>query len=450
MGSPTVKTAVLAFALSSWVEGLTQLRTVLVAPGFRNREDELEEIPDPPPLPVNASLKDRVTAWFNRSGRPDVDMDDNERTALAVVDTSTAFIILQLLGQPILPFLLSPFLTTFPLPRSTNDSKSIKWSRLVLSTLFLAFAHEAQRVTVSLGVETIRKRREARTKALLGDIYVRGDELRPRDINDEEEEEDEIECLICAGVGADTALSQSVSSISSSVVTSSTLTDNLGPLEAFCAIAPQKHVAHRSCFLSWHAAYRQQRRHLPPEHIVLLTPNHTHNSLTTEYTRKRAQQILDAAGFTHLSRLVKFPHELPQAWPGVRPPNPENNNNRPLIRPVLTLSPPSQASSSSQTNNTPKCVATLHTNAPPCPGCRSSVLLRFFTRPVTQQKHHFKLNDIESLRTLLRLWMRHWNRLVTGKTVLYRLASQWSFVMALLSMLRVSHGTISMRYSYNP
>ena len=87
MGSPTVKTAILAFALSSWVEGLTQLRTVLVAPGFR-REEEVEDISDPPHLPANASWKERLIAWFNRSGRPDVDMDDTERTTLAVVDSS--------------------------------------------------------------------------------------------------------------------------------------------------------------------------------------------------------------------------------------------------------------------------------------------------------------------------------------------------------------------------
>jgi len=81
-----VKTAVLAFALSSWVEGLTQLRTVLVAPAFR-RDDE-EDTLEPLALPADATWKERIIAWFNRPGRPDVDIDDRERATLALVDTS--------------------------------------------------------------------------------------------------------------------------------------------------------------------------------------------------------------------------------------------------------------------------------------------------------------------------------------------------------------------------
>ena len=289
-------------------------------------------------------------------------------------------------------------------------------------------------MSVSLGLETLRKRREAKTRALLGDVYVKGDELRLRKPQDDDEDDEE--CLICAGVGADNPLSHSISSLSS--MNTSASIDILGPLEAFCANAPQKHIAHRSCFLSWHAAYRQQRRHLLPEQILLQHSNQT------EETRRRAQVILEAAGFSHLSRLLKFPHELP--WSHVLLPTSRTETGA-LVRPVLTLTE-YQAGSSSLPSNAHRSLATLHTTAPPCPGCRSSVLLHFFTRPIPPRRSRHELNYKEALKTLTRLWMHHWSRLVTGKTVLYRLASQWSFVMALLSMLRVSHG--SMRYTYTP
>ena len=263
----------------------------------------------------------------------------------------------------------------------------------------------------------MKRRRDIRNRALLGDVFVRGDDIRPR-----EGDEDEEECLICAGAGADTSLSQSISSISS-MATASVPPDILGPLEAFCATAPQKHIAHRSCFLSWHAAYRQQRRHLTTEHVELkeLVP--------AEANRRRAQAILEAAGFKHLSRCLKFSHELP--W--IRPSESQTDT-----RPTLTLTE-IPANPSSQNNGPCISLATLHTTTPPCPGCRSSVLLHFFSRPLMPSLDQGgPYSYQEAMRCLVRLWFHHWCKLVTGRTILYRLASQWSFVMALVSVMRVS------------
>ncbi|GJJ06541.1 hypothetical protein Clacol_000733 [Clathrus columnatus] len=430
MSSSAVHTAALAFAISSWIEGLTQLRTVLLTPGLR-REDE-EDYQDTAPLTSHATLKEKIMAWLNRNGRPDIEMDDLERTSLGAADIVTAFAVLQTLKQPILPFLLSPFFATLPIPRTSANPRSIKWTRLLFTTIFLSVFHEAERVTVSLAVEMFKKHREAKNRALLGDVYVRGDPLRRRTTVNEEEEED---CLICAGVGADNPLSQSISSISSMATNSVAAQDTLGPLEAFCANAPQKHIAHRSCFLSWHAAYRQQRRHLPAEYIIL---QHPHPS---EAVRKRAQTIVEAAGLPYLSRLIRFPHELPWIWPhpgGMTEP-------RRHFRPILTLTENSAGSSS--LNNVSRCLATLHTMSPPCPGCRSSIFLQIYTRPGPRRFSKNSRTYKDLLNFYARIWYNHWCKLVAPKTILYRLASQWSFVMALLSMIRISGGPL--RYTYS-
>lgn len=98
-------------------------------------------------------------------------------------------------------------------------------------------------------------------KLRTGKVVARGASLRlPIDAD---EEEDEIECLICSGLGTEgpDPMAQSVSSISTTNFetvgtnpfnrqdTNANETDTFGPLEEFCTTAPHKHVAHRECFL---------------------------------------------------------------------------------------------------------------------------------------------------------------------------------------------------------
>ena len=435
-----MRAAALAFALSSWVEGLTQFRTALLMPYLPRdgQEDDYNVNPAPP----NDAWKDRILSWLTRKGR---DMDDMERMSLGVLDVTvsvslpslckslksdaiqTAFMILQSLNQPLLPFLLSPLSTTLPLPRSTSGFKPIKWPCLVLSTFLLSLLHEAERATVCLVVDRARKHRETKNRELFGEVYVRGDALPPGEDDGEEEEE----CLICAGVGADASLSHSISSLSS-IATVSASMDAPGPLEAFCVTAPKKHVAHRSCFLSWHAAYRQQRMDLNPEPVELRT------ATVSEAVRKRARAMLDVAGFSYLGSLIKFPYELVRirAYP-------PRSGSRQADRPTLTLNDDTASSGGGSLRP----VATLHTTTPPCPGCRGSVLLHFISCPRRHQARPPTRKEV--VRVFVQIWIKQWCRLVTGKTILYRSASQWSFVMALLSVLRVmrvSGGTIRWAY----
>lgn len=93
----------------------------------------------------------------------------------------------------------------------------------------------------------------------MGKIAARGSSLGPP--TEDEEDTEEIECLICSGLGTDEVdpMAQSISSLSSATLEPSSHTDrqnqlnmhvdSFGPLEGFCATAPRKHALHRDCGL---------------------------------------------------------------------------------------------------------------------------------------------------------------------------------------------------------
>ena len=90
MSFSSVRVAALAFALSSWVEGLTHLRTVLLIPSLPGHDEEGAYVHGPPALPAHATWKDRIVAWIKRSGRRDVQMDDTERASMGAVDIAVS------------------------------------------------------------------------------------------------------------------------------------------------------------------------------------------------------------------------------------------------------------------------------------------------------------------------------------------------------------------------
>lgn len=94
MSSPSLRVAALAFALSSWVEGLTHLRTALLMPSLPGHDDDDAHEPPAPPnrSPVHASWRERIVAWVKRSGRRNVQMDDTERTSMGAVNIAVSFL----------------------------------------------------------------------------------------------------------------------------------------------------------------------------------------------------------------------------------------------------------------------------------------------------------------------------------------------------------------------
>lgn len=84
-----------------------------------------------------------------------------------------------------------------------------------------------------------------------------------------------------------------------------------------------------------------------------------------------------------------------------------------------------------------------------CPACRSFVFLQIHTRLGPRRF----ANNCRTRRDLLYLYARLWYKYrrkvisVTPKTVLHRVASQWSFVTASLSMIHIPRGPIRDTYS---
>ena len=62
MNAPSMRAAALAFALSSWVEGLTQFRTALLMSYLPS--DGQEDDYNVNPVPPNDAWKDRILSWI--------------------------------------------------------------------------------------------------------------------------------------------------------------------------------------------------------------------------------------------------------------------------------------------------------------------------------------------------------------------------------------------------
>ena len=446
---------------------------------------------------------------------------------------------------------------------------SLRWPKLVLISLALCLLREAERLAVAQAVSIYRKIKDEQDGVYTGSkVVVRGAPLPQRrppmrtpsssapsvDLSwmYETDEEEEPECIICAGNAGNAELSQSVTSVSSHVSstsrTSAPLSEagasaggvfsgptfpgsssNLGPLEAFCSVAPTKHVAHRGCILRWHTAYNESQRQRRP--LVVFRPDGevdvpdavnvvenrspadddmTPERRAEEARRKlrRAKTILRLAGFDYLLNSLRIMNQgvsntlapysptvnplsssIPLAAMGSSTPTPASA--RSPFQPFLTLAPfsPNRTSPHAGSSNggiithsvvtpsTPSAstslhastadsialprdhLATLRTEWPPCPGCRSPIDLHFcasssrsFSRP-SHSRRSSRMSDSEGApalsisdflpRRLLSIIAtirssidkRNTTRLVTGRTITLSLSAQLSLLVTILSMM---------------
>jgi hypothetical protein len=325
-----------------------------------------------------------------------------------------------------------------------KDSGKLSWRTLILATALLSLVHETQRAAILYylrrrGANLTDQIRKDLANMRIGEVVVRGDSLTlPRNVDDEEEE-----CLICSG-------SAETMSTSSHTVDGDRTSSSMGPLEAFCTIAPQKHLAHRSCFLRWHAAYLQQSRHSLGNSVTLLddiqstpdAPSASPASRTLEQLFIRASIILQAAGFHYLAPKLK------------RTGDPRSTDSLPTAG-GDTQSPTLTIHRTDIPHTAPALLATLRTCAPPCPGCRSPVALRFIdARPpasssgpgapsnqpqppdsATRPRLRFLWQVIALLRSIRtsKFW-HQWPRIVTGRTISAYFGSLLSF-MAILAAI---------------
>ena len=329
----------------------------------------------------------------------------------------TAYALLHALRTgPILPFILTPLLTTLPLPKSL-PSKPLQWTRIMLVNLALALLREAAKVGISLAVRAWRQQQKVKYEAISGPVSVSGDDLNTAD---------DVECLICSG-GSEDIMAQSISSISSLPNEPPAL---LGPLEAFCTRAPQKHVAHRECFMRWHAAYQQQRVTAIPETVVIQVQGQdSDTSLITDEDKAMAVAILRASGF---HSLIPSLHSASEA--GLFLPNVMSRMD--AVQELLLHT--------KATGKADPILATLKTRSPPCPGCRSAVALRFKTSPPAPTTTPSIEEDASTLSRALVLadsCRQEWSSLVTGRSIVIRLATQYTFLFALISMIQTRRTT---------
>ncbi|CAE6403025.1 unnamed protein product [Rhizoctonia solani] len=383
----TIKFALLAYSVYCWVDGSTRTQT------SQNTDLTFDLIQELQPAPESRGWK-AVWEWMCGPGSR---TSEQERSALGRMDVVVSFFLfnsIQRLSSN--TSIQAPSLLPPALPRIGNVGR-IRWKVLVLTAALLSLAHETQRAAI---IYYLRQRRTNQTTQLrkdldtmhIGQITVQGDHTIPQ-----HEDEDEEECLICSG---------SAETMSTSSHADNTMTTRMGPLEAFCTIAPQKHLAHRQCFLRWHAAYLQQSRHSLGNSVSLLGDVPT----PLEQLVIRASVILQASGFTYLApRLVQSTDQEPEGD-------------------SLTI----------HTDTTRHLLATLCTRAPPCPGCRSPVRLRFIDArpPLDSHTPPERVTPLVRHMVFSRFW-RAWRRTVTGRTISAYFSSLLSFMVVLAAITRV-------------
>ncbi|KAF8604331.1 hypothetical protein BDV93DRAFT_522448 [Ceratobasidium sp. AG-I] len=438
--STTVKASlrftILAYSVYCWVDGSARARTGISStfdidvPRQSNSQPNLDD--------TSPQRWTKIWDWLQRRG---CRTSEDEQAMIGRVDAITAFLLFNGIQRVSLTSTQthSALPTAFPY---LKDGGRLSWRLMLAATALLSLLHETQRAAIiyhlrSRRVDLTEKIRKDLANMRIGEVVVRGDNMiLPRNVDEQEEEE---ECLICTGA-AETM------STSSHTLDGDRSSPSLGPLEAFCTIAPQKHLTHRSCFLRWHAAYLQQSRSSYGHSVTLVddpqpsqAPSSSSNSTRSfEQLFIRASIILQAAGFDYLAPKLKRTRPSPATADSQTASVGENQC------PTLTLHYPDS------THATQSLLATLRTSAPPCPGCRSPVALRFIDArppiPLTSSDGHqpplcsspTRLLKVALLlrRLVASKFWREWPVIVTGRTLSTYFGSLLSFIAVLVAITR--------------
>ncbi|KAG9124034.1 hypothetical protein FRC07_013113, partial [Ceratobasidium sp. 392] len=328
----SIRFALLAYSVYCWVDGSARARNNLGS-GFDTNiptESELSITED------NTTPQGwrKVWDWLQRRGST---MSEEEQGAIGKIDVVTAFLLFNGIQRvSLLPMQMQPALPmAFP---HLKDGGRLSWRILLLMAALLSVIHETQRAGI---LYHLRRRRVNLTEQIrkdlanmrIGEVVVRGDSISlPRNVDEPEEEE---ECLICSG-------SAETMSISSHAEGGERLSNSMGPLEAFCTIAPQKHLTHRTCFLQWHAAYLQQSRNSYGNPVTLIDdPESQSSPRSLEQIFIRASIILQAAGFNYLTPKLKRTTNA-----DVRSAGSDGDNNSPTL--IIHRANTTHASAASQ------------------------------------------------------------------------------------------------------
>jgi len=389
-----------------------------------------------------ARFVNRYIPWFTSPKR---DLDDHERFFISVLDVSTAFVLLRLLGStPLVPLLFDPLAAILPL-RNKLAVSTVRWSQVVATTLVFTAFHEAERVSVSTFVSWLRSKRKESLGEDFKNVIIRGDERTRRRHDGDDEDEEEDSCIICAGEGTEptTTLSDSISSLPTH---SSNTTSSAGPLEEFCVHAPQKHPMHRACFLAWKDACWEDRTRAPAQPpLVALACDDESVPVPGTQQWARALAILRAAMFVPAQQ-VAFAPVGPDDWVG------QPLSCIPLGQSMFTLHTTkgsgrdefggdggSGAPAARDHHFGP--LATMVSKWPSCPACRSVVKMTFATLPPPRKIRPTSFAGIlieryPTVRWAFK-WAQTWKELVTGRTIFAKSLSQIVFVLVLVYAMKI-------------
>jgi hypothetical protein len=172
--------------------------------------------------------------------------------------------------------------------------------------------------------------------------------------------------------------------------------------------------------------------------------------------KARIRLILQTAGFEHILPSLIFPTStaaIADGTPSLQPTLSENASSPTMRRAPgphfrsssLTVS--SEYPSISRSSNQPTPLATLRTSSPSCPACRGPVHILFMREGSLAHSRAGKPSSTLALRssrvrrylrTLARGWWREFLSNVTGRSLLIRLAAQYSFLLVLISMIKAT------------
>ncbi|KAI5117271.1 hypothetical protein M0805_001001 [Coniferiporia weirii] len=430
MASPmsSVNLSILSFALSSWLDGSAQLRRSLILfpleLGGATSVHPNGEPPSPPQPDAGAAQNrfvDKLLQWLVKPAR---DMDEAEKALLGALDVSSSILLLRLLGSgPILPFILNPLSITLALPQKLSIGP-VKWTQVLLMCTLLSTLHEVQRTSVAAGLTWLRLQKAASSDTNVGEVILRGEKLPARSQEDlDADSEGEEECVICSGVGYDAPLPDA----------SAGGAPSLGPLETFCVHAPAKHPMHRACFAAWKDAYWDARAtHTSARPVIALSldgegadadsDSDSDSDVLSPHpgTQQwlRAQAVLAALG----TRVTRDACLVPLAS--------ARRVGGAFLESVFTLRDPGVGARA----GAGAALGSLVSAWPPCPGCRSSVKMVFARAPKDRSAPG---NGGGMPLRMVRVWITSWKRLVTGRTILVKTATNILFALFLVSMMRI-------------
>ncbi|KAG8952352.1 hypothetical protein FRC04_004780 [Tulasnella sp. 424] len=441
----SIRLAAFAYALSSWVEGTSQLRELFMLDSstssdldayYPPRADMRIRRAASRSLGKGKNVSDRLFEWITRKGRV---MDEFEKRGMAAVNVLSSLLTLRLIGlKPLVPFLFSPFTATFTLPPTViEQGRRVRWRLLLLAMSVMVLLQESEKILVSVAVKWHRRR----AKALEERVEVRGSRVHlPRHLSlptspissgtstptifsptlgPTVDPSEDRECLICSGFGLDAY----------SVVSNHSMLDvealppappENEPLHGLCTLSPGKHLVHVQCFGRWHQEYLKSRAGGDGVEVRIAGPEAAFGR--REEVLTKARDLVRRAGMAYLVPSLLIPPPLPPGWERLM-----GGSSTP--RAVLTLYPPPPPNA--LPNNKSHRIATLRTTSPPCPACRSPVELHIYHRERRQTVHKHSL-----FKVLGRLLKADASKLVTGRTVVMRALTQASFLVMLVVMMR--------------